>query len=178
MWSPELELRVRDSWITNHFFDPTHQKCVKLLFFMNCFFPKQYVFSLPRVKWARFDYENQTKFCQPRGYTLKLKIIKIPVTNQYFFLNSNPEASINNSRKMFYKLGLFLTTSQSQMLYLSIKQVTSNFCKIIAQFRYFQYVVKILKELFSTQSLNFLKKIVFFVPTNLDFVHLTHVKAS
>ena len=53
--------------------------------------------------------------------------------------------------KIVYKLGPFLTTE---------KKVTSNFCKIIAQFCCCQYVAKFLKELFSTQCLNFLKKIV------------------
>ena len=71
--------------------------------------------------------------------------------------------------KIVYKLGF------CKMLYLSIKMVTSNFCKIITQFRCCQYVVKFLKELFSTQCLNFLNKIVFSVHSNLDFVH---VKAS
>ena len=74
--------------------------------------------------------------------------------------------------KIVYKLGLFLATGKSQMLYLSIKMVTSNFCKIITQFRCCQYVVKFLKELFSTQCLNFLNKIVFSVHNNLDFVHV------
>ena len=64
------------------------------------------------------------------------------------------------------------------MLYLSIKKVTSNICKIIAQSRSCQYVVKFSKELSLTQCLNFLKKIIFFVNTNPDFVYLTHVKAS
>ena len=37
--------------------------------------------------------------------------------------------------KIVYKLGLFLVTGKSLMLYLFIKEVTSNSCKIIAQFR-------------------------------------------
>ena len=38
---PELELRVRDSEITNQFLDPTNQKFVKLLrVFHESFFPK------------------------------------------------------------------------------------------------------------------------------------------
>ena len=64
------------------------------------------------------------------------------------------------------------------MLYLSIKKVTNNCYKIIAQSRCCQYVVKFSKELSLTQCLNFLKKIIFSVNTNPDFVHLTHVKAS
>ena len=35
-----------------------------------------------------------------------------------------------------------------------------------------------LKEFSSPQCLNFLKKIIFSVHTNLDFIHLTHIKAS
>ena len=64
------------------------------------------------------------------------------------------------------------------MLYLLMKKVTSNFWKIIAQFHWCQYVVRSLKELFSTQCQNFLKKIVFSGHTNLDFVHQTYVRAS
>ena len=62
------------------------------------------------------------------------------------------------------------------MLQLFIKKVTSNFFKIIAQFCCCQYVVKFLKKLFSIQCQIFLKKIVFSLHTNLDFVHQTHVK--
>ena len=43
------------------------------------------------------------------------------------------------------------------------KKVTSNFCKIIAQFRCCQYVVKFLTKLFSVKCKIFLKKIVFSV---------------
>ena len=43
------------------------------------------------------------------------------------------------------------------------KKVTSNFCKIIAQFRCCQYAVKFLTKLFSVKCKIFLKKIVFSV---------------
>ena len=71
-----------------------------------------------------------------------------------------------------------LQTGKRQMLYLSIKNVTIKCCTISAQSRYCQYVVKFSKELSSTKCLNFLKKRVFSVHTNLDFVHLTHIKVS
>ena len=94
----------------------------------------------------------------------------------------NCEASFNNFQELgnwdWDKLGLFLATGKSQMLYLSIKKVTRNCCKIIVQSHCCQYVVKFLKELSSTQCLNFLKKIIFSVHNNPDSVHLTHVKAS
>ena len=67
-------------------------------------------------------------------------------------------------------------TGKSLMLYLFVKKVTSSFFKIIAQFRCCQYVVNFLKILFSIQCYILLKKIAFSVHTNLDFVHLTHVK--
>ena len=54
----------------------------------------------------------------------------------------------------------------------------SNWCKIIAQSRYCQYVVKFSEELSSTECLNFLKKIIFSTHTNPDFVHLTYVKSQ
>ena len=44
---PELELRVRDSEITNQFLDPTNQKFVKLLrVFHESFFPKYNNFKI------------------------------------------------------------------------------------------------------------------------------------
>ena len=58
------------------------------------------------------------------------------------------------------------------------KKVTSNCCKIITQFCFCQDLVKFSKKLSSNQCLNFFKKIIFSVHTNLDFVHLTQVKAS
>ena len=76
------------------------------------------------------------------------------------------------------RAGIFLITGKSQILYLFIKKVTSNFYKTIDLFLYFQYVVIFLRELFSTQSLNISKKIVFSFQINLAFVHLTHVKTS
>ena len=79
---------------------------------------------------------------------------------------------------MVYKLGLFLTIGKNQMLYLSIKKVTNNCYKVTAQLRCYQYEVKFSKELSSTQCFYFLKKIIFSAHTNLDFVPLTHVKAS
>ena len=54
------------------------------------------------------------------------------------------------------------------MLCLFIKKVTSNFYKTISLFLYCQYVVKFLRELFSTLSSNISKKkIVFSVQINL-----------
>ena len=50
--------------------------------------------------------------------------------------------------------------------------------KTIGLFLYCQHVVKFLRELFSTLSLNISKKIVFSVQINLVFVHLTHVKTN
>ena len=82
----ELELRVRDSSITNQFLDSTNQKFVKLPFFMNCFFPKYDNFKITstndilmsvflfRVGWVRLKYER-TKFWELCRYTLKLKFI-------------------------------------------------------------------------------------------------------
>ena len=64
------------------------------------------------------------------------------------------------------------------MFYLSIKKVARNNCKITAQSCCCQYVVKFSKEFSSTQCLNFLKRIIFSVHTNVDFIHLTHAKAS
>ena len=83
----------------------------------------------------------------------------------------NCEATFNNFQEVF------VTTGKSQMLYLSIKKVTSNCCKIIVQFHCCQFVVKFPRELTSTQCLNFLNKIIS-VHANLDFVHLAHVRAS
>ena len=46
----ELELRVRDLWITNQFLDPTNQKFVKLPFFTNWCFQNR-IYS----KWIRLN---------------------------------------------------------------------------------------------------------------------------
>ena len=51
-------------------------------------------------------------------------------------------------------------------------------CKTIGQFLSCQYVVKVLRELFSTQFLNFCIKMVFSVQINQGFVYSTHVKTS
>ena len=56
--------------------------------------------------------------------------------------------------------------------------MTSNCCKIIAQSRCCQYIVIFLIELSSNQCLNFLKKTIFSVHTNLYIIHLNLVKAS
>ena len=56
------------------------------------------------------------------------------------------------------------------------KKVTNNRYRITAQSRCYQYVVKFSKELSWTQCLDFLKKIIFPVHTNRDFLHLTHAK--
>ena len=55
------------------------------------------------------------------------------------------------------------------MLYLFIKKVTSNFYKIIGPFLYCQYVVKFLRELFSTLSLNISKKNSLLCPSQSGF---------
>ena len=49
--------------------------------------------------------------------------------------------------------------------------MTRNFYKTIGLFLYCQHVVKFLRELFSTLSLNVSKKIVFSLQINLVFVH-------
>ena len=45
-------------------------------------------------------------------------------------------------------MGLFLITGKSQMLYLIIRKVISNFCKTISLFLYCPYVVQFLKNYF------------------------------
>ena len=37
-----VEIKVRDSWITNDYLDPTNQKIVKLPFFTDCSFFQKY----------------------------------------------------------------------------------------------------------------------------------------
>ena len=61
------------------------------------------------------------------------------------------------------------------MLCLFIKKVTSNFYKFIGLSLYCQYVVELLRELFSTLSS---KNRALFVQINLVLVHWTHVKTS
>ena len=97
----ELDLRVCDS-CQFCFHEP---KIRKTFIFHELFFPKcnknnqhrRYLsVSLPRVKWAKFNNER-TEFHKLRGYKLKLKVIKIFFTKQYFFLNSNHVRSMNRS---------------------------------------------------------------------------------
>ena len=75
----EEKLRVRDSWITNRFLDPTNQKFVKLPFFKNHFFRNIITLNkhneatqvcqsvyLPRVEWMRLTDSESSEpptFC-------------------------------------------------------------------------------------------------------------------
>ena len=77
--------------------------------------------------------------------------------------------------KNCFQSGSFLITGKSQMLCLFIKKVTSNFYKFIGLSLYCQYVVELLRELFSTLSS---KNRALFVQINLVLVHWTHVKTS
>ena len=56
--SAELELRLRDSWITNQFCDPKNQKFVKLPSFSRRYLS---VYQ-PRVKWMRLN-DGRKKVC-------------------------------------------------------------------------------------------------------------------
>ena len=80
--------------------------------------------------------------------------------------------SIHSKLRTFYKTTFynFYNFLQPRTFY--------NFYKTIGLFLYCQYVVKILRELFSTLSSNISKKIVFSAQINLVFVHLTHVKTN
>ena len=108
-----------------------------------------------------------------------LMIVLYPI-NQILFLIL-VDHPFNSKTRIIFKNWLqtetFLNNWKQSNVVPILKKVTRNCCKIVAHSRCCQYVVKFLKELSSTQCWNFLKKIIS-VHTNLDFVYVTHVKAS
>ena len=87
------------------------------------------------------------------------------------------DSSIVRPLSIIFKNGLqtgtFLSNFKKSNVVPIHKKVTNNYYKITAQSCCYQCEVK-----FSTQCFYSLKKIIFSVQTNRDFVPLTHVKAS
>ena len=83
-------------------------KICKNSIFNELFFPKQYVFSLPRVKWMNFDYEIEKKIPLTMRLYIKIKNYQNSLHETKIFLNSNPVILTLLYRKLILKSALRL----------------------------------------------------------------------